>query len=229
MAIENFSWLLLDTDNDPVVGANPLPTITLRRLADNFIFDWADNTFKDVGWGTKAQDLAELDAVNFSGTYEVDLNLAGFEGLYYAYVSYLNDTSPQHSVNQFGVTDGVVVGTVTGLTAAQEAKIDAIPITDSVADLSAVLAAIAEIPTTDNVADLTPVLNALALIPTTNSVADLTPVLQAVAAIPTTDSVADLTGVLTAIAAIPTTPLLNTDNRLDKIATIPSDVWGYTQ
>lgn len=207
--MENFSWLLLDTNNDPIVGASPLPTILIRRVSDNAIFDWSDSAFKTTGWVTKEQNMAELDSVNFPGVYETSTDIASFDGLYYAYVAYTG-TNKQQSVNEFNVTEGVVTNLLSGLSVTQETKLDAVP-------------------TTDNVADLTGVLDAIALIPTTDSIADLAPVLEALAAIPTTDNVADLTDVLAALAAIPTTPLLSADVRLDKIATIPADVWSHTQ
>ena len=160
MAMENFSWLLLGDGNEPITNANPLPTITIRRLSDNHIFDWNDNVFKSSGWIVKKKDLVEFDSVSFAGTYETSLDLSSFLGKYVAYVDYLG-TDEQHTSNEFNVIDGAVSGLATGLTLAQEAKIDAIPTTDNVADLTGVLSAISAIPTVDTVTGTNDILTSI--------------------------------------------------------------------
>ena len=78
MAVENFSWLLLDDSNSPITSADPLPTIVIRRLADNYIFDWDDGNFKASGWTTKNKNLPELDNTLFPGVYETSRDLSSF-------------------------------------------------------------------------------------------------------------------------------------------------------
>jgi hypothetical protein len=43
----------------------------VERESDNFFYDFADATFKSSGWTTKEQVLAEVDATNLAGTYEI--------------------------------------------------------------------------------------------------------------------------------------------------------------
>ena len=122
-----------------------------------------------------------------------------------------------------GGTANVDLTSIESSLATLQTSVDAIPTTDSVADISALTLAVNDlqvsvnaIPTTDSVADLSAITSAIATlqtsvnaIPTTDSVADLSALTTAVSnlqtsvnAIPTTDSVADLTALSAAIAAL---------------------------
>ena len=107
MATENFSWLLLDSNNDPIVAASPLPYVLVRRVADNFIFDWSDSAFKSSGWTSKTSNLPEVDAVNFAGLYELSLDVSSFSGEYIAYATYILANNNQRTDIQFNVSNGI--------------------------------------------------------------------------------------------------------------------------
>jgi hypothetical protein len=112
MAIENISWLLLDPTNARVVGATPLPTILVRRVVDNFIYDWDDSTFKSTGWTTKDQDLSEVDGTNFPGVYETNLDIGDFDGLYYVYATYTGTGNGQSIVMEIKASNGSTMSTL---------------------------------------------------------------------------------------------------------------------
>jgi hypothetical protein len=105
MAIENFSWLLLDSTNQPIEDATPLPTMKIRRRSDNFTLDWYDLQFKDSNWTESDKSFVELDRVNFKGVYEINLDLENMSGLYFAYSSYNEDDGRQLAVSEFNVVD----------------------------------------------------------------------------------------------------------------------------
>ena len=88
MTVENISFLLLNFNNNPITNAPTLPTAKVRRVADNFIYDWDDAVFKSTGWGTRLKDLTEISSTEFPGVYETALDLVDFNGLYYIYVDY---------------------------------------------------------------------------------------------------------------------------------------------
>jgi len=226
MAIENFSWLLLDIENAPVLNANPLPTIALRRLSDNYSYDWSSNEFKQSGWIVKDKSLTRLDLNNFEGVYETSLDLSGFDGRYYAYLHYSGVDSVQNIAQEFDVFDGVVRHYSTGLTQSQEAKVDAIPTSNSVADIAPVLSAISSlnnislgeieastvIAREDTLSSLTVTLDN---IPTFNSSVGISELANAVSLLPTTNS--DTVNVNTIISSI-------VDNKLTA-----DNVWRYTR
>jgi hypothetical protein len=112
MTIENISWLLLDTTNSRVIGATPLPTVLVRRIADNFIYDWNDSTFKSTGWTTKDKNLSEVDSTNFPGVYETNLDIGSFDGVYYVYVTYTGTANAQSIVMEIKARNGSTVSTL---------------------------------------------------------------------------------------------------------------------
>ena len=127
MAMENFSWLLLDTLNQPITTANPTPTILIRRVSDNFIYDWSDSAFKSSGWTTKSQDMAEVDASNFAGVYDAALDVGAFTGYYYAYLVYNSPGDTQRIAKEFNVIDGAISNLVHGLTNAESTALNSAP------------------------------------------------------------------------------------------------------
>jgi len=127
MSIENFSWLLLDHNNDPIVAASPLPTITIRKVLDNTTWDWADSSFKSSNWGLRAANLDPIDFVHFPGVYDVNLDIGTLSGRFYAYVSY-EGAGKQRIVQEFNVVDGVLrVDPLSGLSQQQSDHLLAIP------------------------------------------------------------------------------------------------------
>ena len=116
MSNENFSWLLLDTLNQPITSATPLPKILIRRVADNLIYDWNDDTFKSSGWATKSQDMTEVGAANLPGVYDVTLTVTSFSGYYHAYLVYNDAADVQNIASEFSVIDGVISNLLFGTT-----------------------------------------------------------------------------------------------------------------
>jgi hypothetical protein len=127
MAIENFSWMLLNTLNQPITSASPAPKILIRRVSDDFIYDWSDSTFKSSGWVTKSQDMTEIDATNFAGVYDASLDVGTFTGYYYAYLVYDNSADVQRIAEEFNVIDGAISNLVHGLTDAESVTLSNVP------------------------------------------------------------------------------------------------------
>jgi len=127
MANENFSWLLLDTVNEPVTSASPAPTLLIRRVSDDFIYDWDDSTFKSSGWVTKSQDMTEIGATDFAGVYDATLNVTSFAGYYYAYLVYNNSADVQRIAKEFNVIDGAISNLLHGLKDSESATLSNVP------------------------------------------------------------------------------------------------------
>ena len=127
MSNENFSWLLLNTLNQPIIGATPLPKILIRRVSDGFIYDWNDTAFKSSGWTTKSQNMSEIDSTNFPGVYDVTLNVTSFTGYYYAYLVYDNEADVQRIAEEFNVIDGAISNLIHGLTDAESVTLSNVP------------------------------------------------------------------------------------------------------
>ena len=127
MSNENFSWLLLNTLNQPIIGATPLPKILIRRVSDNLVYDWSDSTFKDSAWVTKSQDMTEINATDFPGVYDATLNVTPFADCYYAYLLYDNAADPQRLTQEFNVIDGAISNLIHGLTNAESVTLSNVP------------------------------------------------------------------------------------------------------
>ena len=63
------TWLVTgDGGTGGVTGLTT--TVAMRRVADGFYLDRADDDFKDSGWTTRQKSLTEIDATNSPGVYE---------------------------------------------------------------------------------------------------------------------------------------------------------------
>ena len=107
MATENFSWLLLDPTGESITGANPLPTLLIRRVDDGAMYDFSDETFKSIYWTSKLGDMLEVDSENLQGVYELSVDVSSFNGTFRAYVNYTGEYKQQGS-SEFKVFNGVV-------------------------------------------------------------------------------------------------------------------------
>ena len=87
MAVEKLTWRLSDPSGAPILNA--APTVLIRNMADNQIYDWFDSTFRGSNWAIKQKTMTEVDQVNFPGVYETTLNIVPFiDGTYHAYTNY---------------------------------------------------------------------------------------------------------------------------------------------
>jgi len=69
-AVEPIMVDVTDAAGVPLAGKSDI-FIRLLRKSDGFLLDWADDTFKAAGWTTKDKVLAEVDASEIPGLYEV--------------------------------------------------------------------------------------------------------------------------------------------------------------
>ena len=84
----NFEDTLSDISGAGVTGSTGLGII-VRRVVDDFIYDFNDSTFKNAGWTTQRQAMAEVDAVNLPGSYELAVAVTAWnDGEYVAYFDY---------------------------------------------------------------------------------------------------------------------------------------------
>lgn len=84
----NFEDTLLDMAGNGVTGSTGLGII-VRRVADDFLLDFNDGAFKNAAWVTKRQAMAEVDAVELPGSYELSVAVTAWnDGGYIAYFAY---------------------------------------------------------------------------------------------------------------------------------------------
>ena len=69
---EQVELLLTDYDNAPITGASV--SIRIRRISDDYFYDWDDSTFKASGWTTIADTMSEVDATNDYGFSLININ-----------------------------------------------------------------------------------------------------------------------------------------------------------
>lgn len=73
--VEQIRVFAIDGNSAPLTGLVDL-YIRLERNSDGFLYDWADATWKGAGWTTLNQSIAEVDATNLPGLYEL---VGGFD------------------------------------------------------------------------------------------------------------------------------------------------------
>lgn len=112
MATEKFSWNLLDSLGDPIVGSTP--TMRIRELSTGFSLDWNDNTFKNSGWTTLATSMVEIGAP-YLGLYEKTVNLGTLTGNYQIFT----DSGAYHSTTQIVLDQGALSTLQGSLSSAQ--------------------------------------------------------------------------------------------------------------
>lgn len=113
MATRKFKVPLYNPDGSAITGSTSL-SVKIKRDADDYVYDFADSIFKNSGWGDNSQQLAEFDAVNFPGEYEIEIALTAWnDGFYTAYVTY--SASPiWHDTYEFYVSGGDLSTNVMG-------------------------------------------------------------------------------------------------------------------
>lgn len=72
-ATERIEALALDGNLDPLTGLTDL-LIAIRRVSDDFFYDFDDDTFKAAGWTDRQLAMTEIDAVNAEGEYAYDFD-----------------------------------------------------------------------------------------------------------------------------------------------------------
>lgn len=110
---EPIEIFVLDAYGQPLSGLSNL-RLSVRRVSDDYFFDWADNTFKSSGISQQQVTLSEIDPINASGMYKLNVggHVAGFntsliqnhiDGDTYVFMA-VQDGSPDNASNmpQFG-------------------------------------------------------------------------------------------------------------------------------
>lgn len=72
-ATERIEALMLDGSLSPLTGLSDV-LLSIRRVSDDFWYDFSDDTFKSTGWTTRQQVMAETDATNDPGAYDYDFD-----------------------------------------------------------------------------------------------------------------------------------------------------------
>jgi hypothetical protein len=67
-ATESIQAAILDENNLAITGLSDI-VVSIRRISDDFFYDFSDDTFKTSGWTTKEQTLSEVDATDAPGEY----------------------------------------------------------------------------------------------------------------------------------------------------------------
>ena len=77
-----------------ITGAAASTALKIRRVADGYLLDWDDLTFKASGWGHNSTVLLEVDATNLPGEYrKVVVITAWTDGFYQALVHFDDATT----------------------------------------------------------------------------------------------------------------------------------------
>lgn len=100
-ATESIQSLFLDENGATVTGASPV--ITIRRLSDDYFFDFNDSTFKASGWTTREGTMIEVDATNDAGVYSYDFNTAGLSADKYYIRTHLSTAANSPQTNELVV------------------------------------------------------------------------------------------------------------------------------
>lgn len=103
-----FFWGIFNSANVPVIGGAAQTTIKILRTSDNFIYDWADTTYKSSAWTNITTTLTEIDAVNFQGYYKKDVDISLWnDGWYWVSVDFTGSPR-QNSEVEILVMDGKI-------------------------------------------------------------------------------------------------------------------------
>jgi len=110
--LEKVGWRLITAAGVPITSASPSPKITISRMSDGAIYDWADATFKLAGLTTPDGDMIETNPTYLPGAYEKSISVNGFDGRYTIYGKYLGTPSQYSSPIEMELADGVLWSTV---------------------------------------------------------------------------------------------------------------------
>jgi hypothetical protein len=90
---------IFDASGAAITGASALTTLRIRRVADNFLYDFNDSTFKNAGWVAPTQTATEVSAVNLPGIYVwVTAEAAWNDGDYQGIVKYAGTPAMNESM-----------------------------------------------------------------------------------------------------------------------------------
>lgn len=88
------SAILTDANGALLTGKAASTALKVRRVADGFLLDWDDLTFKAAAWGTLATPLLEVDAANLPGYYKKAVVTASWnDGFYQAFLHFDDGTT----------------------------------------------------------------------------------------------------------------------------------------
>jgi hypothetical protein len=83
------SVILSDADCNLLIGRAVYTALKIRRVADGYLLDWSDLTFKAAAWVTPATPLIEMDPTNLPGRYKKDVTVTGWnDGFYQADIQF---------------------------------------------------------------------------------------------------------------------------------------------
>lgn len=70
---ERIEVLVLNGKLNPLAGKTDI-LLSIRRVSDDYFYDFNDDTFKNSGWTTKQQQMTETSSVNASGNYHYNFD-----------------------------------------------------------------------------------------------------------------------------------------------------------
>jgi len=84
----DFKAGIYDASGSGITGSSDLG-VKIKRDADDYFYDFNDDTFKPSGWVSISGTLTEVDATIVPGEYEVNEDVSGWDdGVYTAYFQY---------------------------------------------------------------------------------------------------------------------------------------------
>lgn len=105
------TWRIFNSSGDPITGGAASTEIKLRRVADGYLFDWNDSTFKASGWTTLGATMTEVDATNLAGAYKKTVTESGFNDGWYEIFTRYTGTPKIAGEMSFLIEGGKVIET----------------------------------------------------------------------------------------------------------------------
>ena len=88
------SVVLANSNGALLTGKAASTALKIRRVADGYLLDWNDLTFKASAWGTIATTLTEVDATNLPGGYKKVVTITAWaDGFYQALIHFDDGTT----------------------------------------------------------------------------------------------------------------------------------------
>jgi hypothetical protein len=88
------SVIIADANGALLTGKAASTALKIRRVADGYLLDWNDLTFKASAWTTPTTPLVEVDATNVAGMYKKAITITSWaDGFYQALVHFDDGTT----------------------------------------------------------------------------------------------------------------------------------------
>jgi len=85
------SAIIANADGLLLTGMQASTALKILRVADGYLLDWSDLTFKAAGWGSLTTPLIEADAANLPGLYKKGVTVTAWTNGSYHFLLHYDD------------------------------------------------------------------------------------------------------------------------------------------